>query len=166
MDIVRFTDGLTRCETWKLSDTGWDDWASTVDRFLAHAIRGITAEYTGSPVEWLEINFWQDSGRLIVFPSQEGPSGDRVERVCFELASEHLEVESRRVGNSIPEDEQDEAWEALNVAVWRRVGECLTAGDSSSELSAGRRSHRLRVAGYDYNPGEGSFRLTESGGPI
>jgi hypothetical protein len=165
MDIVRFTDGPTRYETWKLPDAGWDDWASTVDQFLAHAIQGITAEYAGLPVEWLEANYWQISGRLIVFPSQDGPYGDRVERVCFELASEHLEVESRRVADSIPDAEQDEAWEALAVAVWGRVGECLTAGDSARELSAARRTHKLRVAGYDYNPGEGPFRLAESGEP-
>jgi hypothetical protein len=163
MEIVRFTDGPTQHETWELPDAGWDDWASILDRFLAHAIRGITAHYAGSDVEWLEVNYWQDSGRLIVFPSQDGPYGDRAERVCFELASEHLEVESRRAAESVSMANQDEAREALAVAVWRRVGESLTVGDSARALRAARLTHKLRVVGYDYNPGEGPFRLAESG---
>lgn len=163
MEIHRFKDGPTRCETWELPDAGWEDWASNVDRFLAHAIRGIAAEYAGEPVEWLEINYWQSSGRLIVFPSQSGPFGDRGERVCFELSSEHLEGGSRRVGDSVPDSEQDAAWGRLAASVWRCVNQCLTAGEASRELSAARGSHKLRVVGYDYDPGEGPFRLTESG---
>ena len=165
MQVVRFTDGGAQHETWDLPDAGWDDWAANVDRFLAHAIRGIQADYVGDPIEWLEINYWQISGRLIVFPSQDGPHGDRGERICFELSSEHLEAETRRVSESMPESEQDGAWEELASRVWRRVSECLTSGEASHELSTARRSHKIRVAAYDYNPGEAPFRLDESGRP-
>src|SRR5262245_17771701 len=97
VEVIRFIDGSTRHEVWELPDSGWDDWAAAADRFLAHAIRGIAAEYAAELVEWLEINHWPYSGRLIVFPSQDGPHGDREERVCFELASEHLLSMFRRV---------------------------------------------------------------------
>ncbi len=163
MQVVRFTEGGTRHETWELPDVGWADWVAYTDRFLAHALRSIADEYAGDPVEWLEINYRQNSGRLIVFPSRDGPYGDRGERICFELSSEHLEAESRRVSESVPEPEQDASWEALASLVWLRVSECLTSGEAGRELSAARRSHKMRVAGYDYNPGEGPFRLDESG---
>ncbi len=142
MEVVRFTDGETRHEAWELSDAGWDDWASRLDSFLEHAIRGIAAEYDDTPVEWLEINYWQNSGRLIVFRSQDGPHGDRSERICFELASEHLEAESRRVSESLPEPEQDASWQALASRVWRRVSECLASGKPAGScrlLAAGTR---------------------------
>ncbi len=163
MEVIRFTDGETRYEAWELPDAGWDDWAARLDSFLEHAIRGIAAEYDDTRVEWLEINYWQNSGRLIVFPSQEGPHGDRSERICFELASEHLEAESRRVSESLREPEQDASWQELASRVWRRVGECLASGEAGCELSTARRSHKMRVAGYDNNPGEGPDRLDESG---
>jgi len=99
-------------------------------------------------------------------PSQDGPHGDRGVRVCFELSSGYLEAESQRVSESVPEAEQEEAWEALAARVWRRVGESLAGGAASEELAAARRSHRLRVAAYDYNPGEGPFRLDENGAPV
>jgi hypothetical protein len=163
VEVLRFTDGGTRYETWELPDAGWDAWATHVDRFLAYAIRGIVAQYAGDQVEWLEISYWQNSGRLIVFPSQDGPHGNRVERVCFELSSEHLEAESHRVSESVPGVEQDEASEVLASRVWHRVSECLARGDAEHELANARQSHKMRVAGYDYNPGEGPFRLAESG---
>ena len=40
---------------------------------------------------------------LIVFPSQDGPHGDRGERVCYELSSEHLETASRKIGEALPD---------------------------------------------------------------
>ena len=163
MEVIRFTDGPTLHEVWELPDAGWDDWATTVDQFLAHAIRAIVAEYTGEPVEWLEVNHWQVSGRLLVWPSQEGPHGDRGERVCFELAGMHLETASRVISESAPDAEKDAAWAALADRVWRRVGECFTSGGARRELAVARRSHRLRVAAYDYNPGEGPFRLSQDG---
>ena len=163
MQVVRFTDSGTRQETRELPDAGWDDWAACCDRFLAHSIRGIATEYAGDPVEWLEVNYWQNSGRLIVFPSRDGPHGNRGERVCFELSSEHLEAESRRVSELVSKPEQDASWEALASRVWHRVSECLTSGEAYRELSTARRSHKMRVAGYDYNPGEGPFHLDESG---
>jgi hypothetical protein len=163
VEVIQFTDGPTNCEVWELPDAGWDDWAGVVDRFLAHAIRGITVAYTGEPVEWLEVNHWQESGRLIVFPSQDGPHGDRGERVCFELSSKHLEAASRRIGEAVPEAEQETAWAALAERVWLRVGECFAGGEAAAALAAARQSHRLRVAGYDYNSGEGPQRLTETG---
>jgi hypothetical protein len=149
VEIVRFTDGNTRHEVWQLAGTAWDDWAACVDRFLAHAIGAIVAAYPGEPVEWLEINHWPHSGRLIVFPSQNGPDGNRDERVCFELSSAHLELAAQRDGHS--------------HQVWTRVSACLLHGAAGQALTAAQRSHRLRVAGYDYNPGEGLWWLEEDG---
>src|SRR5262245_44712841 len=140
MEVIQFTDGPTRYEVWELPDAGWDDWAGVVDRFLAHAIQGIAAEYTNAQAEWLEVNHWQDSGRLIVFPSQDGPHGDRGERVCFELSSKHLEAASRHISKAIQGREQEAAWEVLAERVWRRVGECLVRGEAAAELTAARRS--------------------------
>jgi hypothetical protein len=163
VEIIRFTDGPTLHEVWELPDAGWDDWATTADQFLADAIRAIVAEYPGERVEWLEVNYWQDSGRLIVWPSQEGPHGDRGERVCFELSSQYLEAASLAISESVPDSEKDAAWAALGDRVWRRVGVCLTTGTAGRELAVARRSHPLRVAAYDYNPGEGPFRLSQDG---
>lgn len=163
MEVVRFTDGPTRHETWELPDGGWGEWAAVADRFVAHAARAIAAECSAGAAEWLEVNYWQASGRLIVFPSRGGPHGDRGEPVCFELSSAHLAAAARRVGASVPDAEQNAAWAALAGRVWRRVGECLTAGAAGRELAVARASHRLRVAAYDDQPGEGPWRLTESG---
>ncbi len=162
MEVIRFTDGPTRYETWELPDAGWDDWAAIADRFLAHAVRAIATDCPAGAAEWLEVNHWPYSGRLIVFPSRDGPHGDRGEPVCFELSSAHLEAASRRIGASVPDADQDAAWAVLAERVWRRVSECF-AGAAGRELAAGRVLHRLRVAGYDYQPGEGPWRLTEAG---
>jgi hypothetical protein len=107
VEVVRFTDGPTRHEIWELPDAGWKDWCTVADRFLAHAIRGIATEYASEPVEWLEINHWPYSGRLIVFPSGDGPHGDRGERVCFELAGEHLLSEFRRINAEASEADRE-----------------------------------------------------------
>jgi hypothetical protein len=163
VDVVRFTDGGTSYETWELPDAGWEDWSAKVDHFLAHAIQRIAAEYADDLVEWLEINYWQNSGRLIVFPSRDGPLGDRGERVCFELSSEFLANQSRWVSESVQEPEQDGVWEEFASSVWRRVGESLLGGQSAHQLAVARKLHKMRVAGYDYSPGEGPFRLAESG---
>jgi hypothetical protein len=163
VEVVQFTDGTTRCEVWELPETGWDNWATIVDRFLAHAIRGIAAEYADESVTWLEVNHWPYSGRLIVFPSQDGPHGDRKERVCFELASEHLLSVFRRVNAEAAEADREWVWIDLSRQVWSRVSKCLLGGKAALELAAARRSHRLRVAGYDYQPGEGLWWLTEDG---
>ena len=163
MEVTKFIDGPTRYEVWKVPDAGWGHWAETVDRFLAYAIQGIVAEYAGEPIEWLEVNHWQISGRLIVFPSHDGPGGNRGGRICFELSSAHLEAASRRVSDFVPEAEQDGAWAVLAERVWRRVGECLISGAAAADLVAARRSHHLRMAGYNYTPGEFPPRLTESG---
>jgi len=162
VDLIRFTDDKTRHEIWELLDAGWEDWAAPVDQFLAHAVGSIAAVYAGDSVEWLEINYWRNSGRLIVFPSQDGPFGDRGERVCFELSSKHMEAESPRIGRLVPEAEQDGAMETLASRVWLQVSECLTRGQAARELVAARRSHKLRISGYDDQPGEGPFRLAES----
>jgi hypothetical protein len=163
VEVIRFTDGHTRHEVWELPDSGWDDWAATADRFLARAIRGIASEYAGEQVEWLEVNHWPYSGRLIVFPSQDGPHGDRGERVCFELASEHLLTVFRQVKDAAPEADREWVWVELSRRVWVRTSECLLSGAAGRELTAARQLHRLRVAGYDYRPGDGLYWLTEDG---
>jgi len=163
VEIIRFKDGECRYEVWNLPDGGWNDWADRADRFLAHSIREIAAEYAGEPIEWLEINHWPYSGRLIVFPSQEGPYGDRIERVCFELSSEYLEAAVRQVSKSVPEADQESMWVSLSRRMWMQVSECLLHGDAGRQLAIARQSHRLRVAGYDYEPGEELWWLAEDG---
>jgi hypothetical protein len=159
--VMQFTDGPTRNEVWELPDTGWNHWSAVADEFLAYSIAGIATEYATEPVEWLEINLWPHSGRLIVFPSHDGPEGDRGERVCFELASEHLLSLFQLVDASSPQ--ADQAWADLSRHVWGRVSQCLTEGAAARELKVARRTHRLRIAGYDYQPGEGLWWLTEDG---
>jgi hypothetical protein len=161
LKVIQFNDGDCQFETWELPESGWEVWAATVDPFLAHAIRCIAAEYHDLSVEWLEINQW--SGRLIVFPSQDGPHGDRGERVCFELSSLHLEAASKRVFESVSEAEQDSAYAVLFDRFWQRIGECLTVGEAAVALAVARQFHRMRIAGYDYAPGEYPWRLTELG---
>ena len=112
MEVVRFTDGGTSHETWELPDAGWDDWAAACGSIPGPCDSGHRGRVRRRSVQWLEINYWQGSGRLIAFPSQDGPHGDRGERVCFELSSEHLGAEAQRVSESVPEAEQDRAWEA------------------------------------------------------
>ena len=163
MEVVRFEDGPTRYETWELPDAGWPDWASVADDFLMHAVRGVVVAYPGDSAEWLEVNHWPSSGRLIVFPSEGGPYGDRGEKVCFELSSAYLALASRRIGASGSAAEQERAWGELSARVWRRVGECLVAGAAAAELAVARRTLKLRVTGYDFTPGEGRWRLTEAG---
>jgi hypothetical protein len=161
--VIQFTDGPTRNEVWELPDASWDDWAAVADEFLVHSINGIAAEYARASVKWLEINHWPHSGRLIVFPSQDGPSGDRNERVCFELVSEHLLTLFQRVKTEVPEADYEAAWTNLSRCVWLRVSDCLTGGAAARTLATARQSHPLRVAGYDYQPGEGLLWLTEDG---
>ena len=74
MQVVEYQDGRCHCIVWELPDNGWEDVARQFDSFLAHAIAAIAAGYAADPVEWLEINRWPDSGRLMVFPSQDGPN--------------------------------------------------------------------------------------------
>jgi hypothetical protein len=163
VQVVKFTDGLTRHETWELPDNGWDDWATVTDRFLGHAIAGIAAEYVGDSVEWLEINGWPISGRLIVFPSQDGPFGNRGERVCFELSSKHLEAAFCRIGEVVPDADRDAAWTTLSRNIWNRVSECLISGKASQEFAIARQSHRLLIAGFDYEAGEKLCWLKKDG---
>jgi hypothetical protein len=163
VQVVKFTDGPTHYETWELPDNGWHDWEMVVDRFLGHAIAAIAEEYVSDSVEWLEINGWPISGRLIVFPSQDGPFGNRGERVCFELSSKHLEVACLRIGEVVPEVEQDAAWADLSRRVWQRVSECLVSGVASQEFAFARQSHRLLIAGFDYEAGEKLCWLTRDG---
>src|SRR5262245_7167289 len=98
MQIIEFQDGPCRHVAWELPDSGWDDVARQLDPFLANAIQAINSEYADEPVEWLVINHWPDTGRLIVFPSQDGPNGNRGERICFQLFSIYLENEFLRIG--------------------------------------------------------------------
>lgn len=101
--------------------------------------------------------------RLLVFPSQEGPHGDRGERVCFELAGEHILCVFRQVAAEAAETDRECAWIDLSRRVWRWISACLQTGDAGRAFAAARRTHRFRVAGYDYQPGEGLWWLTEDG---
>jgi hypothetical protein len=131
------------------------------DRSISkEAIQAIATEYANEPVEWLEINHWPDSGRLIVYPSQQGPHGDRDERICCQLISDYLKAEWTRIGDSIPANEQKNAWALLGKKVWDRVGECLRSGEAAQVLKDTRKFHRFRLATFDYDFGEGLFRLS------
>lgn len=145
----------------RLPDRGWDDVCAQIDTFLADAIRAIAAEYANEPVEWLEINRWPSSGRLIVFPSQQGPDGDRKERICCQLNSDYLENEWTRIGDSSEDGEEDAAWETLGSQVWDRVESCLRSGNAAHALEDARRFHPFRLATYDYDFGEGLFYLPD-----
>lgn len=120
------------------------------------------AAYPGDSVGWFEVNHWPSSGRLIAFRSEGGPYGERGEKVCFELSSAHLALASRHIGVTGSAAEQERAWGDLSGRAWRRVGECLTAG-AAAELAVARQTLTLRVAGYDFTPGESPWRLTGAG---
>lgn len=161
--VTRSRHGPTRLECWELPDAGWADWAATVDRFLAHALRGIAATCSGGQAAWLEVFADTNSGRLIVFPSRDGVGWDRGEPVRFELESRHLDEAWGRLIRELPPAGQDAGLEELDRRAWARVGECLTAGEASRELAAARRSLRLLVSGYDGDPEVGRVRLSEAG---
>jgi hypothetical protein len=161
MEISEFQDGGTRCFCWKLPHGGWDDLARKLDEYLTSAIGTIIAAYADKPIAWLELNYWPDSGRLIVFPSEDGPFGDRGERVCFQFFSDYMQNEFDRICQLPDENQQDIGWEELATKIWNRVGECLTAGQAHIALSSARATHAMRVAAFDYCAGEGLFRLEE-----
>jgi hypothetical protein len=97
----------------------------------------------------------------MVFPAQDGPYGNRGERVHFELQSGHLENEFKRLADVPPGDQQGGALETLGRMVWRRTGHYLRSGRASRQLAEARKVHRLRLAAFDYCFGEGLFRLIE-----
>jgi len=163
-EIINYQDRSCRCTVWNLPDNGWYDVVEHIDPFLAHAIKHIAAEYAPDWFQWLEINHWQDSGRLIVYPSQEGPFGNRGERIYFELSSQHLENESIRIGDAwtsgtLSESACDIAWHELKMRVWGSVEYALRFGGAALELAAARQTHPFWLACYDYAPGEDHFQL-------
>jgi len=161
MHVSEYQDRHRRCVHWDLPDRGWEDVARHLDPFLATAIREIAAEYAADPVEWLEINHWPDSGRLMLFPAHDGPYGNRKERVYFELSSDYLQNEFLRISDVVPDREQEREWQALGRKVWGRVGDCLHGGQASRELAEARKVHGLRVSAFDYCFGEGLFHLSD-----
>jgi hypothetical protein len=44
-----------------------------------------------------------------------------------------------------------------------QISECLTVGEASKGMIAGRRHHRFLIAGFDYDPGEKLFWLSQDG---
>jgi hypothetical protein len=161
MEITSSTDGNLRQISWDLPDQGWEDVAGELDRFLAAAIQGIAEEYAAEPVAWLEINHWGDSGRLIVFPAQDGPYGNRDERILYDLNSAYLETEFARIAKSLTGNERLLAWKELEDKVWERVRESLCHGEASRSLADARRVYRFRLAAFDYTFEEGRFRLAD-----
>jgi hypothetical protein len=146
---------------WDLPDQGWKDVARRIDPFLASAIRAIAAEYAADPVQWLVINHWADSGRLLVYPAQDGPNGDRGERIFFDFNSDYLENRHSYITEALTGLELQRAWKELAGVVWWRVSDCLRHGKASRQLAEARKVHRLRLAAFDYGFGEGLFYLTE-----
>jgi hypothetical protein len=161
LEVVRSTDGRTRCEDWRLNDAAWSDWESVCDDFLTHVIRTIRSKCSSLEAEWLQFVFWPNSGRLVVFPSRLG-IGEGGEPVRFALSSRHLEAAHRQI-LSVPKEEQVAAEESLSRRVWSRVGKCLTEESAARELLHARRSLRLRVTTCEYESEEGPERLSEDG---
>jgi hypothetical protein len=161
MKIVEYQNGRCRCIVWELPDCGWEDVAGRLDPFLAHAILSIAAEYATEPVKWLEVNHWPDTGRLMVFPSQDGPNGNRGERIYFEFRSNCLENEFLRIGMLGTQAGRSSAWEEMENRTWHRVGDCLTKGHAARQLAKARKIHRFRIAAFDFCFGEGLFHLPE-----
>ncbi len=146
------------CPTcWKVPDRGWDDVDRQIDLFLSQAIQAIALEYADEPVEWLEINRWPDSARLIVYPSRN-LKGDRDERICCQMFSDHLQAEWERGAKPGP-DSENETFERLDEKVWQSVMRSLENGAAAKALAQARSVHRLRVAAYNYDFHEGLFRL-------
>jgi len=144
---------------WQVPNTGWEDVDRQIDLFLAASIREIVQEYADEPVEWLEINRWPDSGRLIVFPSRD-LKGNRDERICCQMFSDYLQAEWDRSAK-LETDSQNEAWNFLDEKVWQSILHALQHGAASQVLAEARSIHRLRVAAYDYDLHEGIFRLPD-----
>lgn len=158
MEITEFQDGSMRCVCWQLPNHGWNDVAEKLDDFLAECFLTIEARYPDKPVTWVELNFRPDGGRLIVFPSDEGPFGDRNERICYQLFSDHLQQQFDQTCGAEDELKQAE-WDGIEKKLWDRVGECLTAGKAHNAISLMRATHPMKIAGFNYNAGEGLFRL-------
>jgi hypothetical protein len=161
MQVTEQQEGRCRNVYWSLPDQGWEDLACQIDSFLASAIQAIAKEYAADPVEWLVINHWPDSGRLIVYPAQDGPCGNRGERIYLQIRSSYLEDEFRRITETLTDSQVNLALGELADKVWERVGECLRHGQASRHLAEARKVHWFRLAMFDYNFGESPFRLTE-----
>src|SRR5689334_3348264 len=101
MQVTEDQDGRRRCVHWDLPDQGWQEVARRIDPFLASAIQTIAVEYPDDPVRWLVINLWADSGRLLVYPAQDGPNGNRGERIYFALHSDYLENRHNRITETL-----------------------------------------------------------------
>jgi len=142
----------------RLLDLGWEDVSRRLDTFLAGAIRAIMNRCGDKPPNWLEINRWPDSGRLLVFPSPGGPGGDEDDRISCQLTSDYLEHEFLRIAD-LPDPQP--AWDALGKKVWDRVADSLNHGEASRAIADVPLARPLRLAAYDYNFGEGLFRLPE-----
>src|SRR5947209_3799910 len=112
MEITEFQDGNVRCPCWCFPDEGWDELCRKLDDFLCEAILAVSAAYQVKPAAWLEVNHWPDSGRLIVYPSDNGPFGGRNETICFQLFSDFLQHEFDRICE-LPEYAKQPEWDAL-----------------------------------------------------
>jgi hypothetical protein len=160
MEITEFHDGGTKCPCWRLPNLGWDDVSDKLDTYLSECFRTIAAAYTDKPVAWIELNYWPDTGRFIVFPSDDGPFGDRNEKVCFQLFSDYLQQEFDRICE-LPDEQRQAEWDALGQKLWNRVGDCLKDGEAQAALSSARLSHPMKIAAFDYDAGEGLFHLPD-----
>lgn len=161
MQVFEQQEGGCRRVYWKLPDQGWEDVAGQIDPYLASAIQGIAKEYAPDPVEWLVINHWPDSGRLLVYPAQDGPYGNRGERIYFEISSGYLRNEFARISDLPTDNDVQRELKTLEDTVWGRVGECLRQGQASRRLAEARKIHRFYLAIFNYCFPEGLLRLTE-----
>src|SRR4029077_13928736 len=110
MQVTENQDGRCRRVYWDLPDQGWEDLARQLDPFLAISIQAIATEYADDCVEWLVINRWPDSGRVLVYPAQDGPNGNRGEKIFFDLSSAYLENEFSRIGELVSGHERSLGW--------------------------------------------------------
>jgi hypothetical protein len=159
MEIAQFQNGIARCVSWSLADTGWDDLARTFDTFLSEAISVIAAECPDGQFNWLEICLWDT--RLLVYPSEKGPmAGEPKEPIYYQLEMGHIRSEQDKIDRSGTLDNHEDQLTALSLRVWARVEECLQTGKTYGVFTAARAQHRFKVAGFDYDPHEGIFRLS------
>jgi len=160
MEISEFDGDGTKCRCWRLPNLGWRNLSDKLDDYLSECVRSIAAAYPDKHVAWVELNYRPDTGRLIVFPSDDGPFGDRNERVCFQLVSDHLQQEFGQICQ-LPDEQRQGEWDALGQKLWDRVGDCLKTGQAQRALANARLSHPMKIAAFDYDAGEGLFHLPD-----
>jgi hypothetical protein len=163
MEVLEYQEGDCHCMVWRTTAAGWLELSVRVDALLATAIARITEELTADDAQWLEINYWPDAGRLVVFPSAREHRGQPAERFCFELSSKFLASEFVRVVENAPADCKQPEWQQTERLVWITVSSALRENQAAAKLREARKTHPLRIVGYSFDLKENLVRLEEDG---